>query len=160
MFLRLLFFEMLRTKPTAISGIASAEMSALKPKIAIIHAVIVVPIFAPIITLIACESVSKQAFTKPTTITVVALDDCITEVTPKPVITPLIGFPVSREIIFRKPSPALFCSEVLNIFMPQRNIPNEPNKVKIDIIIYLILKFYDTKVYENLLTIIPIILVN
>ena len=37
--------------------------------------VIVVPTFAPMITLIACESVSKPELTKPTTITVVAEED-------------------------------------------------------------------------------------
>ena len=50
-------------------------MSALKPSHATSQAVTVVPILAPIITPIACESVSSPAFTKLTTITVVADDD-------------------------------------------------------------------------------------
>ena len=41
------------------------------------HAVIVVPIFAPIITPTACTSVNTPALTKPTTITVVAPELCI-----------------------------------------------------------------------------------
>ena len=40
-----------------------------------VQAVIVVPIFAPIITPIAWERVSRPALTNPTTITVVALED-------------------------------------------------------------------------------------
>ena len=42
------------------------------PVILIIHAVTVVPTFAPIITLIACFKVIMPELTKPTTITVVA----------------------------------------------------------------------------------------
>ena len=41
----------------------------------IIQAESVVPILAPIITEIACERLSKAAFTKETVITVVAADD-------------------------------------------------------------------------------------
>ena len=40
-----------------------------------IHAVIVVPILAPIITLIDCANFIIPELTKPTTITVVAEDD-------------------------------------------------------------------------------------
>ena len=39
-----------RIKPTAIRGTANMEMSALNPKMEIIHAVMVVPMLAPIIT--------------------------------------------------------------------------------------------------------------
>lgn len=59
----------------ARSGKEKAEMSTLKPRAEIIHAVTVVPILAPIITPIDWESVNKPAFTKLTTITVVADDD-------------------------------------------------------------------------------------
>ena len=69
------FFERLITKPRAISGTARAETSALNPKMEMIQAVIVVPIFAPIITPIAWARVSRPALTNPTTITVVALED-------------------------------------------------------------------------------------
>ena len=47
----------------------------MKPSNDTIHAVIVVPMFAPIITPTACESVNRPAFTKPTVITVVADED-------------------------------------------------------------------------------------
>ena len=50
-------------------------LSPLIPERDSIHEVTVVPIFAPIITLIDCESVINPEFTKPTTITVVADED-------------------------------------------------------------------------------------
>ena len=75
MWRRLSLFERLKIKPNAISGTAKSEMSALKPSNDTIHAVIVVPIFAPIITPTACVSVNRPAFTKPTVITVVADED-------------------------------------------------------------------------------------
>ena len=55
-----------------MSGTARALMLTLTPKIAIIHAVNVVPTFAPIITAIDCSSDIKPALTKLTTITVEA----------------------------------------------------------------------------------------
>ena len=42
----------------------------------------------------ACARVSRPAFTKLTTITVVAEEDWITEVIPNPVITTLNGFEI------------------------------------------------------------------
>ena len=69
------FFEFENRKPSNIIGTAKSEISALKPKNATIHAVTVVPIFAPMITLMACAKVSRPAFTKLTTITVVADED-------------------------------------------------------------------------------------
>ena len=60
-----------------------------------IHAVTVVPTFAPIIMPMACLSFITPEFTKPTTITVVADDDCITAVTPKPNKKPLSGLDVN-----------------------------------------------------------------
>ena len=84
------------------------EISALKPNRAIIHAVRVVPILAPMITLIACVKVRSPAFTKLTTITVVALEDWMTPVTPRPVTTPLNGFDVMDARNLRSPSPAAF----------------------------------------------------
>ena len=111
-------FERLKITPRAISGTAKVAMSALKPRSDTIHAVIVVPIFAPIITPTACERVKRPALTKPTVITVVAEEDWITEVIPTPVITPLKGFEV---IAVRKPRillPAAFCKPPLIRFMP------------------------------------------
>ena len=100
--------DMLKMKARAIRGTARADTSALKPKTAIIQAVIVVPIFAPIITPIAWRRVRSPAFTKLTVITVVALEDWMTAVTPSPVATPFRGLEVIEETNFRSPLPAAF----------------------------------------------------
>ena len=84
------------------------ETSALKPNRAMIQAVKVVPMLAPIMTLIAWVRVRRPAFTKPTTITVVALEDCMTAVTPIPVTTPFTGLEVIDERNFLRPEPAAF----------------------------------------------------
>lgn len=60
-----------------------------------IHAVTVVPMFAPIITPTACPSCISPEFTKPTTITVVAADDWMTAVTATPSSSPFIVLLVS-----------------------------------------------------------------
>ena len=129
MFLRLFFFEFEKRKPKSINGTASIEMSALNPNHDTIHAVIVVPMLAPMITPMACVSVSSPAFTKLTTMTVVADDDCIMEVMPRPVITPLNGFDVIADRNPRSLSPAAFCNPELIRFIPYRNIPNAPKSV-------------------------------
>ena len=54
---------------------AQSVRSNLTPKMETIHAETVVPMFAPIITLMAWGNVIKPAFEKPTTITVVADED-------------------------------------------------------------------------------------
>ena len=61
--------------PTVSRGKAKAAMSTLKPRAEMIHAVTVVPILAPMITPMDCARVSRPAFTKLTTITVVAEED-------------------------------------------------------------------------------------
>ena len=70
------------------------------------HAVTVVPIFAPMITPIACLSVISPEFTKPTTITVVADELCITAVTTSPVKKPVIVLPVILPSVVRRRLPA------------------------------------------------------
>jgi hypothetical protein len=56
----------------------------------------------------ACARVRSPAFTKLTTITVVADDDWIRDVMPKPVITPLKGLDVIAERKLRNLSPEAF----------------------------------------------------
>ena len=88
------------------------------------HAVAVVPIFAPIITPITCESFIRPEFTKPTIITVVADEDWISAVTAAPKITPFTGFEV---ILFSKASilpPANFSSDALRVCIPNINTHN------------------------------------
>ena len=61
---------------------------------AIIHAVIVVPMWAPIITEIDCPKVISPALTNETVINVVAVDDCTAAVTKIPV-----SIPVKRLVV-------------------------------------------------------------
>ena len=90
----------LRMKPKPKRGIAAAEMENENPKRETIHAVTVVPMFAPKITPMACVSVKISAFTKLTTMTVVAPEDWMTAVTPIPVRTAASLFPVILPSIF------------------------------------------------------------
>ena len=108
MLLRLLFLDMKKTKPTAMRGIARIEMSAENPSRDISQAVTVVPILAPIITPIAFVSDRSPAFTKLTTITVVALDDWIMAVISKPVSTLLKALDVIEARKALSLSPAAF----------------------------------------------------
>ena len=83
----------MRTIPTTRTG--QTRLTILKEKPADrIQAVSVVPIFAPIITDMACVKVSRAAFTKDTVITVVADEDWTATVIRAPVATPEKRFPV------------------------------------------------------------------
>ena len=61
-----------------------------------IHAVSVVPMLAPMMTLMAWPSVNRPADTNETVITVVADDDCTAHVTPVPV-----NMPAKRLVVMR-----------------------------------------------------------
>lgn len=108
--LRLLLPEKMSGRAMARSGRAKAAMSTLNPKIEIIHAVTVVPILAPMMTLMDSASVSKPALTKLTTITVVAEEDWIRAVINTPVNTPVTRLVVIAVRILRSLSPATFVS--------------------------------------------------
>ena len=84
----------------------------------IIHAVSVVPMLAPMITDMACTSVSRPALTNDTVMTVVAVDDCTATVVNIPVRTPETRFVVILLRTWRSCEPAIFCSASLMIFMP------------------------------------------
>ena len=116
--LRLLLPEKMSGRAMARSGRAKAAMSTLNPKIEMIQAVTVVPILAPIITLMDSASVSNPAFTKLTTITVVAEEDWIRAVINTPVRTPVTRLVVIAVRILRNLSPATFCKPSLMIFIP------------------------------------------
>ena len=75
--------NMTRTTPQKANRGAMAPMSK-----AISCPVMVVPILAPMITHTAWRSVIMREFTNPTTITVIAEEDCTTAVMPAPTITP------------------------------------------------------------------------
>lgn len=73
---RLLLDENIRGRAIPIKGRDKALIDSFpNPKKAIIQAVRVVPMFAPMITPIDCAKLSNPAFTKLTTITVVADED-------------------------------------------------------------------------------------
>ena len=83
--------------------------------------VIVVPILAPKITPTACWIVIIPAFTKPTTITDVALELWITVVTNIPTKTAIKRFFVNVRTILFSLSPANFCNPSAINFIPYKN---------------------------------------
>ena len=118
----------------ANSGMEKAAMLTLKPTAEMIHAVTVVPMLAPMMTPIDCANVIKPAFTKLTTITVVALDDWMRAVMRIPVSTPITRFFVMAAKILRKRSPAYFSRPSDIVFIPKRNSASEPTSEKMLII--------------------------
>ena len=116
--LRLLLPEKINGRAMARRGRAKAAISTLNPKIEMIQAVTVVPILAPIMTLMDSASVSSPALTKLTTITVVAEEDWIRAVINTPVRTPVTRLVVIAVRILRNLSPATFCKPSLMIFIP------------------------------------------
>ena len=74
----------------------------------VIHAVSVVPMFAPMMTPIAFPRVSRPAFTKLTTMMVVAEEDCTRQVTTVPVSTRLNALEVILAMKALRRSPADF----------------------------------------------------
>ena len=94
-FLDLESFIKVKKKPRPKIGSANVEILKLNPNKETIHAVIVVPIFAPKITPTDCVSVKRPALIKEITMTVVAPEDWIIMVISNPVIKPMKGFPVS-----------------------------------------------------------------
>ena len=84
-------------------------------------AVIVVPMLAPNVIPTDCSSVRSPAFTKLTSITVVAPDDWIIAVNIAPKITAMNRFFVTRSRMTRILSPAAFCSPSLMNFIPNKN---------------------------------------
>ena len=110
---RLLYFFLLAlmsTKAKNISGIAMVPRLKEDPpkERAKIHAVTVVPMFAPMITATAVASDSRPAFTKLTSIRVVAVDDCTRAVTVIPVRMHLKVLEVILAMKVRRRSPAIF----------------------------------------------------
>ena len=137
--------------PIASIGMAKAAMFTLKPTAEIIHAVTVVPMFAPMMTPMDCASVIKPALTKLTTITVVALDDWMRAVIRIPVITPITRFFVIAVKILRKRSPANFSRPSDIVFIPKRNNASDPTSEKMLIINSIKLFFYNyaTKILQS-----------
>lgn len=97
---------------------------------AIIHAVNVVPMLAPMMTDMACASVSKPALTNDTVMTVVAVEDCTETVTSIPVNTPVMRFVVIAPSTWRNCGPANFCKDSLMAFMPNMSNAKEPKSLR------------------------------
>ncbi len=116
------------TTARAIRGRTITEMSILKPKSAIIHAVNVVPTLAPIITAMDWASDIRPALTKLTTITVDADELWIRAVMRHPVSSPVNRLRVMADRMLRSRSPATFWSPSLITFMPYMNRPTAPSK--------------------------------
>ena len=92
-----------------------------------ICAVMVVPIFAPMMMGMAWRSPMRPAATKPMVMTVVALELCSTAVASAPARTPKKGFFVTAARMARMRSPATSCKLLLMRFMPYRNRAKPPN---------------------------------
>ena len=110
-----------------------------------IQAVTVVPILAPIIIPTACVSFIIPEFTKPTTITVVADEDWITAVTPRPRSTAFNLLDVRFSRIFSSFPPEIFARPSPITCIPYRNRARPPSIVSIlkKSIVFLL--------YENLI---------
>ena len=105
------------------------RMSKLPPR-TIIHAVAVVPILAPMMTEMACESERSPALTKLTVMTVVAVDDWIEVVMNAPVSRPVKRLVVMVLRTVRKRLPAIFCRPSLMTFMPYISRATEPTSIR------------------------------
>ena len=98
----------------SVSGLSAFAHSALETS----QPVAVVPMFAPMMTVIACARFISPAFTKPTTITVVAEELCTIAVTSAPSAIPMNLFCVSAARILFILEPAAFCKPCAIMFMP------------------------------------------
>jgi len=90
----------------------------------------VVPMFAPMMTLIACGSVSMPDETKPTSIAVMMADDWTMSVENRPVPTPRSRWLVACAMKERRPPPAAACRPSERCFIPRRNRPRPPSSMQ------------------------------
>ena len=100
--------------------------------------VTVVPMFAPIITPTACVRDISPALTKPTTMTVVAEEDCTTAVMVMPASMARKRLPVTMPSSFFSRVPAAFSSASPISCIPNRNSPSPPNRDKTFIIVMMV----------------------
>ena len=97
-----------------------------------IQAVSVVPMLAPMMTEMACASVSRPAFTNDTVMTVVAVEDCTEAVTMVPVSRPVKRLVVIAPKAWRNCGPAIFCRASLMAFIPNMSSASEPRSLSIN----------------------------
>lgn len=115
--------------PTNAVNAKNAVISNSAPAVDIadINAVTVVPMFAPIISEVACVRVISPTFTKPTIITVVAEELVTIAVTAAPVPTPRKRFLVAFAISLRIDLPAAVSRLPPITFIPMINVATPPN---------------------------------
>lgn len=94
------------------------------------QAVTVVPTLAPMIMLMDWPRVITPEFTKPTTMTVVAEELCITAVTRRPVRKPTTGLSVSLPSTCLRLLPARRSRDCPMMFIPKRKRLRPPSSVK------------------------------
>ena len=104
---------------------------------AMIQAVSVVPMLAPMMTEMACASVKRPALTNDTVITVVAVDDCTEAVTNVPVSKPVKRLVVIAPKAWRNCGPAIFCRASLIDFIPNIKRASEPRSLNKTNILFL-----------------------
>ena len=92
-----------------------------------IQDVIVVPILAPMMIPMACDNFIIPEFTKPTTITVVAEEDCITAVTKAPRQTARSGLDVNFYKIRSNFPPDIFVNPSPIVCIPYRKSARPPS---------------------------------
>ena len=97
---------------------------------AVICAVTVVPILAPIMTPIAWASVMRPDVTKPMTMTSVAEELCTKIVTAIPARIDVTLLVVALPRMTFRLSPQAFLSPLDMIVMPYRNSPTPPSRIK------------------------------
>ena len=113
-------------------GKAAAEILKRKPKIATNQMVEVVPSVAPTIIPTACVKVTNPALTKPITVIMAAVEDCITAVKMAPETTALKRLDTSRCIARRSESPASPFRPSVRWWIPSRNRPSPPRSVTVE----------------------------
>ena len=111
-------FAIVNTNPIAISGYVMNLSAPSKPANAIIQVVNEAPMFAPMMTRIACVNASTPALTKLTTVTVAALEDSANVVIQNPERMLLTGFFFIHGRKFFILSPVSFIKPPLRRFSP------------------------------------------
>ena len=139
----------------AIIGEKDSGFNSLKKKLELsipesdkIQAVSVVPTFEPMITPMVCPSSIIPEFTKPTSITVNADDDCIAIVIPAPSANDLNGLEVIALSIFSSFPPATFSRPDDITFIPYKKNAKPPHSVNIE---NISINLFPSLVYNNIL---------
>ena len=110
-------------------NILTKVFSELMPISDSTHAVSVVPMFEPKSTPIVCESSISPEFTRPTSITVVADEDCMAIVIPAPRTRHFTGFDVIALSVFSSRPPAILSRPDDMTCIPYRKKVSPPKRV-------------------------------